>query len=149
MVSTHTYSLTHLEPGPLPERELLRIMLAVDRVDDGGVASRAVLGGLAKGQQLGPLPLGPHLLLILGLLLGLLRGRLPRLPLGGDLGKSRRLASAALLVRHHGVARDDGAIGHGYRPVGRGGTGIRRRKEGGAAQQKEERMELLSTHARS
>jgi len=79
MLSTHTYSLTHLEPGPLPERELLRIMLAVDRVDDGGVASRAVLGGLAKGQQLGPLPLGLHLLLLLGLLLGLLRGRLPLL----------------------------------------------------------------------
>ena len=29
-----TYSLTHLEPGPLPERELLRVMLAVDRVDE-------------------------------------------------------------------------------------------------------------------
>jgi len=91
MLSTHTYSLTHLEPGPLPERELLRIMLAVDRVDDGGVASRAVVGGLAKGQQLGRLPLGLHLLLLLGLLRG-------RLPLGGDLGKSLRLAFAALLA---------------------------------------------------
>lgn len=50
-----TYSLTHLEPGPLPERELLRVMLAVDRVDDGRLASLSlasrVVGGLTKVQQ--------------------------------------------------------------------------------------------------